>query len=87
MKRLFIGLLALSLVGAWSASAWAGYNYIQYQQEFKADQGASSSQAETPKFQHKNPYQRQTEAGQGTMLPTSGKPGSVQKYERPDWAK
>ena len=91
MKR--IGFTILSLVFSSSVvltAAWAGVDYSQYHDSFKA-QKAEALQEASPKghgYQHKSKYIRDEQQGQETLPPaTDKKVEPAQKYQRPDWAK
>ena len=92
MKRLGFTFLALIFSSTVALSgAWAGVDYIKYHEQFQASK-ADTSEASPQKgrsFQHKSKYFRDQDQGQDkTVAPTSDKkPGTGQKYERPDWAK
>ena len=82
---LFGMILAASLI---ASGAQAGYDYIKYREEFKAQQGDKAPASEGRSFEHTSKYQREQVPAQGTELPSpdkSSQPG--QKYDRPDWAK
>ncbi len=90
MKRISLALITLATALALNAPVWAGVDYLKYHQQYQArDQSASSKTGPSEKqsFQHKSKYHREQMEDKGAVVPTSDKPKTGQKYERPDWAK
>jgi hypothetical protein len=91
MKRISLSLITLATGLALNATVWAGVDYIKEHEQYQArDQGSASSKkgpSEKQSFQHKSKYHREQMKDQGEAVPTSDKPKTGQKYERPDWAK
>ncbi len=66
-----------------SSSAWAGYDYIQYNRDFRAQK--ELQKAPEPggdkTFRHTSKYIREQKEHESTMMPTSQEPKPGQKYE------